>query len=271
MSETERTPLLGPSTSLYRPFVDESDDVPHVPNPGRQHRQRSTLSQLLLWFFVLTLVAFFVLLIFFASIWVTLKGAPAVRQTPESIVSHAIRWRTTSVELQSVSGGRISLSVRGEFGVDTDWVLGIDRGDDSAMAFARRAAGRWLVSTAGGFHSPSPVDIIIRDGDGILLLNCTAPRLNLPVKGSLSSGKVGMTPVEIPVQLLPSPHAEDLIRFAESTWTRGFASVNAAVPQVTLQTLHRAWWLPAMQKTAKNISQNITMTCRSSWPPKTFA
>jgi hypothetical protein len=264
MSETERTPLLRGSTPLHNstPSFDENGDLPHVPVSDRQLHQRSILSQVLSWIAVLTLIAFFLFLIFFAFIWVTLQGAPAVRQLPESIVSHAIRWRTTSVGVQNVSDGRISILVRGEFGVDTDWVLGIDTEDNSAMAFARRAAGRWLTSTLGGFRSDSPTAIIIRDSEGTLLLNCLAFKLSLPIRGTTRAGKVSMAPVEIPIQLSPISDTEDLVRFAESSWTRGIAQVNAAVPRVTLQALRRTWWLPSVQRIAPNVSQDIFITCR---------
>lgn len=263
MSETERTPLLRASTSVhpYTPSFDQIGNVPYVAVPDRQVRQRSTLSQVLSWLAVFTLIAFFAFLIFLAFVWVTLQGAPAVRQSPESIFSHAIRWRTTSVGVQNVSDGRISLSLRGEFGVDTDWVLGIDPEDDSAMAFARREVGRWLASTLGGFRSASPTTITIRDSEGVLLLNCTASKLGLPVRGT-RAGKVSMAPVEIPMQLSPISDTEDLVRFAESTWTHGAARVNVLVPKVILQALRRVWWLPSEQRIARNVSRDISMTCR---------
>ena len=264
MSETERTPLLRASTSLHVPrsSLDDYNDAPLIANPSRPPRQRSTLSQLWSWLAVFMLSAFFVLLIFLAFLWVTLKSAPAVRQAPESILSHAMRWRTTSVEVESVSGGRISLSVSGEFGVDTDWVLGIEPWDNSAMAFARRAAGRWLTSTLGGIRSTSTTSITIHDGEGVTLLNCTASKLDLPVRGTLSTGKVGMAPVKIPVQLSPSSDAGDLIRFANSAWTTGVAHISVAVPKITLVALRRAFWLPEVKRSARDISQNLFITCR---------
>lgn len=261
VQDTERTPLLNASTSGDSSTSLRPDgDVPHAGSEDRQPRQRSIFSQIMSLIAVGVIIAFFGFLIFLVFVWATLRGAPASRQAPETIVNHATRWRTTSIEVANVTGGFIVVSVSGQLGVDTEWILGIDPDDDSAMASARRATGRWLVSAFGGLHANAPTTFSVWNHDGTFLLNCTTSKLDVPVLPNSGRGAIRMSPVTVPLRISPTDNTTDLLRFAEATWLHGAARVKVTAAEVVVETSRKPWWLPNVRRTVRDAHSNLEIT-----------
>ncbi|KAF8311608.1 hypothetical protein DL93DRAFT_1402404 [Clavulina sp. PMI_390] len=272
--ETEHTPLITSSPILYTtPLAASSYDVPadDAVRPGLRdaehhqgRRQRSRLAQALSWLALFALVGLFSLLIFVAFVWATLRAAPASRLLPETVFSNATRWGTNSIQVVKVADGQVQLTVHADVGVDTEWVLGIDPDDDSAMAYARRATGRWLVSALGGLRAPASTTFTISAFDGTFLLNCTTgPQLAVPVLPNLAAFRkkraIQMSPVTIPLTLAPSHNASDLVRVAQATWLHAGLRVKITTPELTLETARKPWWLPNVRRTMYNLDSNLAL------------
>lgn len=263
----ERTPLLTASTSYSSTSRGNVESGPSSVIDEYSPPPRSMLSRILSVLAVCIMIAFFLLFIFLAFVWLTLRGAPASRQAPESIVSHATRWRTTSLDVTDASRGHIMVQVQGQLGVDTDWILGIDPHDSSAMTFARRVTGRWLVSVLGGFESTESTTFSVNSfHDDTFLLNVTAQVLEVAVKANSQAGRVRSSHVKIPLQINPSLNTTELSQFAEETWIRGAAHVKVSAAQMTVQPVRRPWWFPQVSKTVHNISTDLRIPrkCRLS-------
>jgi hypothetical protein len=264
----ERTPLLAPSTSshtsrntlgvavtlLPRRIYDDRDDS--------QRRQRSLLSQGLRWLSVFVVIGFFVFIIFLAVVWDTVKSAPASRQQPDAIVAHATRWRTISIDVLGVEDGDINISVSGELGIDTEWILGLDPEDESAMAYARRAAGRWMVQSLGGVRIISPTTLSVYDDNGVFLVNCTSTSFVANIlPNNARTRAVSMKPIRIPLKIAPSTNTTHLLHFANVTWLETAASFRVRAAEVTLLAAKRPWWFPQILTTVHEVSTNVQIAC----------
>lgn len=274
----ERTPLLAGSVSSYasnntiesteaghliqQVHTNYDDDDSERATLTRRQRWNATLTQVLKWLSVLIIVAFFALIIFLVVLWATVNSAPAARQQLEAIVIHATKWRTVSMEVLRVNDGDIDVSVSGELGVDTEWILGVDPKDQSSLAYARRAAGRWLVTTLGGARTSTITTVSVFDDDGVFLVNCTTYPFSAQVlPNNPHTQEIRMAPVRLRFGISPTTNSEDLIRFANLTWLQTAAKVSLHAQEVVVQAARKPWWLPRLTKTVRDVSTNLQINC----------
>lgn len=255
---TERTPLLDrPSQSSNATL---GDDTPARATSRRRLRARLTsvflvsLSFCILGFAILALLA-----------WS--YAAQASKVSPDEILHNALVFRGPSrVDVLNItSGGGIWVNVSGSMGMDAGAVIGVnsDPSGDGLLQHVWKSLGRWGVRRLDrvSIHM-STINITSANDPSAILASVGVPPMEVSLTANPPPDKSWLTPVSIPVLILPTSNTSALIHFVRDAWRRGFLSIRADMDRALVHggSLNENSWRDKLHGEISNIQTALRMT-----------
>jgi len=249
---SERTPLLPPSSShtihQSRPHLSLPEQPPH-----------QNLVRKLLIVFLATLVACVVVLV------LVLLFALSYSSRVSSLTAQDILDRGLFIEgpdridvLNATKEGGVWIRVDGRVGLDVGRVLRVHP-DDGGLIWTElwKGIGRWGVRKVGMISVQlSQITVTSRSEPSLSLALLTVPTVELPLSPDPPSNIEWLTPMSVPINIRPSNHTEDLIRFANESWMSGIIQVSATILsiRVTGGKIHENTWRGGFGTERSNVS-----------------
>ncbi len=235
-------------------------------------RRRRAWIRYFLWFISFLSLSGFFFLVIVLYLFSSLDRAPAARRAPLELLAHGIRWETSSVSLNSITEGAVDITVNGELGFDTDWILGVDT-DTGVLAPLRRSLTRWAIGRIGDLKvSPTTASLYGQLGTSdVLLANVsTKDEINISVKPTQRGGIVHMQDVHFPLRVKTPNDALSVLKWSNETWTDGTARIQVHIPEATVSARKFAW-LPSLSRKEHDINTSVTFKCTSNLNTPTFS
>ena len=228
-------------------------------------RRRQAWIRCFVWFISFVSLTLFFFLIIALYLFSSLDRAPAARRAPLELLAHGIRWETSSVSLNSITDGAVDITVNGELGFDTDWILGVDA-DTGILAPLRRSLTRWAISRIGDLKvSPTTASLYGQLGTSTVLLAnvSTKDETSISVKPTQRGGIVHMQDVHFPLRVTTPDNVLSALKWSNHTWTDGTAMIQVHIPEATVSA-RKFTWLPNLSRKEHDINTSVTFKCRSS-------
>ncbi|KAF8343990.1 uncharacterized protein EI90DRAFT_3027798 [Cantharellus anzutake] len=252
---SESTSLLAPSsTTVVNEYGTGSASGNN--NSRSYSGRRRTWVRALVWFLSFLSLSLFFFIIIVLFLFSSFDRAPAARRAPAELLAHGIRWETSSVSLDNVTGGDVDITVHGVLGFDTDWILGVDT-DASVLAPLRRSLTRWAIGHIGDLKvAPTTASLYGRLGKvDVLIANVsTREEATISVVPTKRGGIVHMQDVHIPLRIRSPNNSMSVLKWSNRTWTEGKANIRVYLPEATVSAARSAWWLPNFSRKEHDIN-----------------
>ena len=261
---SERTPLLSSASSTT---IHQSHS--HFPPPERPPHQN--LVRKLLIVFSATLVAcvaVLVLILLFALSYSSSVSALTAQDVLDRGLFLQGPDRVDVLNVTEEGGAWIRVDCR--VGLDMGAVLRI-RPDNEDLIWTEvwKSLGRWGVRKVGRISVElSQIAVASRGEPSLPLAVFTAPTIELPLSSDPPSSLEWLTPMSIPINVQPTNHTEDLVRFANESWMTGMIRVSADIPSIRVRggKRHEQTWRGSFGAERSNVSITICTKSEFSCP-----
>ncbi|EGO01207.1 hypothetical protein SERLA73DRAFT_159693 [Serpula lacrymans var. lacrymans S7.3] len=261
--ETERTPLLASQTSASANNGGPSTPVYyHELGTSTRARQRlwSKLTCIFLSSLLFCITIFLLLAILAYSYAARLKDV-----SPEDLVNQALRVQGPDrVDVIDVTEeGGLWVNVEGRVGIDAGSVIGVNTDDDEGtFTDMWKSLGRWGVNLLSDVSVDlSTIHITSPHDPSTKLASISAPPISIPITSNPPRDFSWLTPITVPVYVLPTQNVSALMQFVRDTWSAGAVSIQIQIAEaaVTGGLLNETGWRHTLKFEQRNIGLDMTM------------
>lgn len=225
---TEVTPLLeaGSSQDSY----SGRDDELGLENSPVARRK---LWKKLAFVFVITLSLSFLLFLVFGLLAYSYANQLAY-VSPDDVLAEGLVFQgPDKVDVINATDGGLWIKLDTRVGVNAGSIIGLNtNASDGALQNLWKSFGRLGIRILGTVTAN--IATIYLYSDKALLATISPQPLQLPITIYPPHDSSWLTPVSIPVFVLPTDNSSDIFQFVEDSWRHGAASLQASIPSVAI-------------------------------------
>lgn len=246
------------------PDVDES--TPLLASGSGAHEtidltpRRRRISSLLLSVFLFSL-AFCVIIFILVAILAYTLGSSASGISDEDIQHALVARGPDRVDVVRVtSEGGLWVNVKGRIGMDAGAVMGFNtETGDGVFRDLWKSVGRWGVRQVDRVSvNLTTIDVTSND---IHLANITLQPLEIPLTANPPPDDTWLSPIVLPVYILPTHNVSALVAFLRESWQNGTMHVQANVREAVVHggTLNDGSWKSWISVTRSRVHSRVQM------------